>query len=481
MKATGRSCGEKADGKPIARGATSVRLVLIRAARTLVGPWTRENLLGWLRVICFLLVLLWLVVQPFTIPTESMAPTLHGDARFLRGDRVLVNKLAYGPRLPFTNTRLFHLAAPRRWDVVVFRSTDQRTPRRVLIKRVVGLPGEHVQIRDEKVYIDGVLVEPPPQLRDVLCYTTQLEPSEAELKRRTLELGKRNRPHPALNSENRTVQTLYAELDRLAALFDGREVGSLSEPEVDALIAQLSPVSRAVARGALTRETSWMYRLNYGIHPGSVFSVVPRGCYLLLGDNSAHSVDSRLYGWVPNGHILGRAFCIFWPFGRRRDLTGFSTTAWGRLALWGIPALLVVYEALRTQVVVSWRVSGAAAGGSLRKGDRVLINRLAFGLRVPFARRGTILRRAPCRGDVVAYRLGAGAPAIGRVIGLPGDVLPTAGEHGALQSPPREYVVSPGGECEAARVARRNLVGRVCAVWWPINRIHRVGPARTDG
>ncbi|HNV21125.1 MAG TPA: S26 family signal peptidase, partial [Candidatus Hydrogenedentes bacterium] len=84
------------------------------------GPWTKENGKAWLKVVVVVLLIRWLWFEPFSIPSGSMEPTLHGDAKFLKGDRVAVNKLAYGPRVPFSNMRLIDLGDPERWDIVVF-------------------------------------------------------------------------------------------------------------------------------------------------------------------------------------------------------------------------------------------------------------------------------------------------------------------------------------------------------------------------
>lgn len=87
------------------------------------------------------------VVQAFKIPSGSMIPTL-----FI-GDHILVNKFIYGPRIPYTHYRLFHLERPKRGDVVVFLEPTERE--KDFIKRVIGLPGETVQVINREVYING--------------------------------------------------------------------------------------------------------------------------------------------------------------------------------------------------------------------------------------------------------------------------------------------------------------------------------------
>ena len=89
--------------------------------------------------------------EPFQIPTGSMIPTLN------IGDFIVVNKFAYGLRLPVTGTKIMEVDEPQRGDVMVFIPPHDPN---YFIKRVIGLPGEHVRYADGTVYING---EPLPQ------------------------------------------------------------------------------------------------------------------------------------------------------------------------------------------------------------------------------------------------------------------------------------------------------------------------------
>ncbi len=104
----------------------------------------------------FLVVLLLrsFLFEPFRIPSGSMMPTL------LVGDFILVNKFNYGLRLPVLNKKFVELGAPRRGDIVVFRyPVDPSTP---FIKRVVGLPGDHIEYRDRTIYVNGQAMAQEP-------------------------------------------------------------------------------------------------------------------------------------------------------------------------------------------------------------------------------------------------------------------------------------------------------------------------------
>lgn len=87
------------------------------------------------------------VIQAFKIPTGSMKPTLR------EGDLILVNKFLYGAKVPFTDWRLPALRQPARGDVIVF--VYPQDPRKDFIKRLVGIPGDTVQIKEGTIYING--------------------------------------------------------------------------------------------------------------------------------------------------------------------------------------------------------------------------------------------------------------------------------------------------------------------------------------
>ncbi len=93
------------------------------------------------------------IVQAFDIPSGSMEPTL------LPGDYILVNKFIYGIRIPYTKIRLFSYNKPQRGDVIVFIYPVD--PSQDFIKRVIGLPGEKVQIVNGKIIIDDRPISDP--------------------------------------------------------------------------------------------------------------------------------------------------------------------------------------------------------------------------------------------------------------------------------------------------------------------------------
>ena len=105
-------------------------------------------------VILAVLLIRSFLVEPFTIPSSSMVPTL------LIGDFILVNKYAYGVRLPVVHTKIVDVGSPERGDVVVFRPPSH--PDKNYVKRLVGLPGDTVSYENKRLSINGVAVPLQP-------------------------------------------------------------------------------------------------------------------------------------------------------------------------------------------------------------------------------------------------------------------------------------------------------------------------------
>ncbi len=173
------------------------------------------------------------------VPSGSMKPSI------LVGDRIVVDKLAYDLRIPFTLTRIARWAEPLRGDVVTFPSPRDET---LYVKRVIGLPGDMVELRRNRLYING---------------------EEARYTPLTVgEVG-------ALEVENKAQYEFLRE-----------EIGTMSH------IVMLRH-----DRDASTYQS---------FAP----TQVPAGQYLMLGDNRDDSGDSRVIGLVDRSRILGRAHAI---------------------------------------------------------------------------------------------------------------------------------------------------------------------------
>lgn len=117
--------------------------------------WVVEYSKSFFPVILAVFMIRSFLVEPFKIPSGSMMPTL------LVGDYILVNKFTYGLRVPILNNAFVGMNHPQRGEVMVFRYPQD--PSMDYIKRVVGVPGDHIAYRDKHLYINGQLLDTAQQ------------------------------------------------------------------------------------------------------------------------------------------------------------------------------------------------------------------------------------------------------------------------------------------------------------------------------
>lgn len=190
------------------------------------------------------------IVEPFKIPSGSMMPTL------LAGDYILVNKFTYGLRVPILNNTFFEINHPSRGDVFVFHFPPE--PSIDYIKRVVGLPGDKIRYQNKRLTINGKLLD----VQDVGDYEYML---------------------PGLNSMTaREYREQLGSVNHSILIHD--VVGNYDADAIGAKFANDEEVT------------------------------VPAGHYLAMGDNRDNSSDSRVWGFVPEKNLVGKAFYIWMNF-----------------------------------------------------------------------------------------------------------------------------------------------------------------------
>jgi len=178
------------------------------------------------------------------VPTGSMKPTI------LEGDRVYVNKLAYDLKVPFTTWHLAEWDNPRRGDIVVFFSPHDGTR---LVKRVIGLPGDTIELRNNVLILNGKPVVYEPVAEELL-----------------------------------------------------RDVAVTDRVSHDYVLERLPGQTHVVAAypGIPARRDFGPYQ-------------VPQGSWFMMGDNRDDSFDSRYFGAVERWRIVGRATAVALSFDRK--------------------------------------------------------------------------------------------------------------------------------------------------------------------
>jgi len=114
-------------------------------------PWWIDYSRSFFPVLFIVLIIRSFIVQPYRVPTGSLEPTV------LPGDFLAVNQFAYGLRTPMSHHTIIPVGKPKRGDIVVF--PYPRNNKIDFVKRVVGVPGDHIEYKDKKLYINGTLAE----------------------------------------------------------------------------------------------------------------------------------------------------------------------------------------------------------------------------------------------------------------------------------------------------------------------------------
>jgi signal peptidase I len=261
------------------RRRASAALQAGREPSSVSEPGTVDYARSFFPVALVVLLLRSFIFEPFRIPSDSMMPTL------LDGDFIIVNKYAYGLRWPVLNSRFVKVGEPQRGDVVVFRFPLD--PSVNYIKRLVGLPGDTVQVKDDRLYVNG---KPVPfnvtgEYNDG-CYVNFMQATEV--------LGEH------------THHTMFCPT---------------------ALDQDPTP------RASCSRKKFHVYlcgeratRSLFGEEP-PFEKTVPPGSYLMIGDNRDNSADGRVWGFVPEGNLVGKATRIWFNW----DLQRSGGPLWDRI------------------------------------------------------------------------------------------------------------------------------------------------------
>lgn len=236
----------------------------------------REYVEAFVFAIVLALVMRQFVVQAFKIPSSSMETTL------LVGDHILVNKF------------LYYFTPPHRFDIMVFQYPWEED--RDFIKRVIGLPGDHVSLRDRHVYVNDQPLDEPYARYSTNARSDTFGPVVVPKKGDRLEIRSDKRLY--LNGAPVPIPT---NTHHPSGLFQPRSDGA-PMTGLEVFYGSLLPP------GTTLQQTSEPH-------------LVPYDCYFVLGDNRDNSQDSRYWGFVRSPRLKGRAFFIYWSWNRDGSLT----------------------------------------------------------------------------------------------------------------------------------------------------------------
>lgn len=200
-------------------------------------------------LIVALFALRWTIVEPYVVPTGSMEPTLK------TGDRLYALKCAYDVRFPFTDWILFRTGDLKRGDVILFKNPTD--PSITYVKRAIGLPGDKIEYRDARLFVNGEEVP-----RSVFPNTDIM-----------YDIEKAEYP-----------KTLYLETYAGVRHY---------------MILQNMP----------PEERLWHEQKRQPMPYGEV--TVPPDHFFFIGDNRDNSLDSRFIGFAPMSYLKGRAMFIW--------------------------------------------------------------------------------------------------------------------------------------------------------------------------
>ncbi len=233
---------------------------VLRAKRPvgIADPWYVEYAKSFFPVILLVFTLRSFLVEPFKIPSGSMMPTL------LAGDYILVNKFVYGFRVPILNNTFIDMHQPKRGDVFVFHYPPQ--PTIDYIKRVVGLPGDTIQYQDKHLIINGKALD--MQFKSDYKYVMSFKDIDGTPR------------------ENDMTAQQSAE--------------QLGDIKHDVLIHDIPNQYPSDSPGDKLQNGETI--------------TVPAGHYFAMGDNRDNSADSRVWGFVPEHNLVGKAFFIWFNF-----------------------------------------------------------------------------------------------------------------------------------------------------------------------
>jgi signal peptidase I len=387
-----------------------------------LGRMTPEAARDWNKSLIFALglamLIRWPIAEPYRIPSGSMETTLHGDPAFGKGDRVFVNKWVYGVRYPFLNKRIWHGQDPQRWDIVVFQSVEPDAQHPTLVKRIVGMPGERIQIRSGHIYVNNEELPIPDFMPKDQYYTAGFG----------MTYGVRSEPEYSVVPEGH-----YLVLgDNSANSRDGRYFGWLPNENIVGRVASIWwPPPRWRDFTGFSHTFWW----------NGLLFMLTLYCFIRLFIGRSWPVLNAARDGVD--HL----FISFVVFGLRIPMTTVRVARWGKAERGDLVLYRPVGDAANEHDLLLGRVAGLA-------GDEVHVH----------------------EGKLLVGGVAVSASWLDRPIASLGGVEATS--NGKVHVADGQlFILTDCPEDESALDSRvmgtvpaANLLGRAAGVWWPLKR-----------
>ncbi|MES2201180.1 MAG: signal peptidase I [candidate division FCPU426 bacterium] len=271
---------------------------LALATRAKKEHWFREYGEALFVAVWLALAIRATLVELYSIPSESMVPTL------LVKDHLVVSKAVYGWHLPFSKGRILEFKKPKRGDIVIF--VPPKDPQKSFVKRCVGIPGDQIEVRDKILYVNGqasefwtsygFLRDVPAANRDAAMASARSVASRPSLKKLEFRVHEWLGPQTIGKASYVFGADSGAQVIAAARLLDGAEAG----------VFQTFPKDYKqpdIHQGLGNKD--WFGPLKLG--PGE---------YWMMGDDRDNSADSRYFGPVPEENLRGTPLFRYWPLDR---------------------------------------------------------------------------------------------------------------------------------------------------------------------
>lgn len=212
-----------------------------------------NNLIQFLPILLLVFIIRSFLIQPYKVPTGSLEPTI------IPTEFIIVNQFAYGIKLPILNINIFKTENPNRGDIALFYFPKDNNF--IFIKRVIGLPGDHIIYKNKILFINGIKIKQELTKFDIYSRENNV----------IMQIKK---------------EYLFKSCHYIQMIMDDENEKNNNNEDVDL--------------------------------------IVPKDSYFVMGDNRDYSYDSRYWGFVPKNNFIGKAIFVWFSYDNNRHCIRWS-------------------------------------------------------------------------------------------------------------------------------------------------------------